>query len=118
LLFRPVRKLSHDIVRTDDVGTRRGGAQQPEALSARRCDVKRWVAYRRQHGRDSRPLFVIEADSEREALCLASDMALELDGEGGRTAGAWSGPMVHVRLADEVPERDLAALVRRVAVAN
>ena len=79
--------------------------------------MKRWVAYRRQRGRDSAPLFVVEATSEREALCLASDLVLQLEeDEGG--SGAWTGPMVHVRLADEVPERDLAHLVRRVAVAN
>jgi hypothetical protein len=79
--------------------------------------VKRWVAYRRQNGRDTRPLFVIEAHSEREALCLASDLVLQLDEENGGS-GAWAGPMVHVRLMDEVPERDLAHLVRRVATAN
>jgi len=81
-------------------------------------DVKRWVAYRRQHGRDTGPLFVVEAASEREALCLASDVVLQLDDEETATGGAWSGPMVHVRLADEVPEGDLAYLVRRVAAAN
>ena len=80
--------------------------------------MKRWVAYRRQHGRDTGPLFVVEATSEREALCLASDLALELDAGETATGGAWSGPMIHVRLVDEVPERDLAHLVRRVAAAN
>lgn len=80
--------------------------------------MKRWVAYRRQQGRDSNPLFVVEATSEREALCLASDLVLQLEHELAAAPGAWSGPMVHVRLADEVPERDLAHLVRRVATAN
>ncbi len=80
--------------------------------------MKRWVAYRRQQGRDSGPLFVVEATSEREALCLASDLVLQLEVEEMAAGGAWSGPMVHVRLADEVPERDLAHLVRRVATAN
>jgi hypothetical protein len=81
--------------------------------------VKRWVAYRRQHGRDSGPLFVVEAKSEREALCLASDLVLQLEHEQAGAAGApWAGPMVHVRLVDEVPERDLAHLVRRVAALN
>ena len=80
--------------------------------------MKRWVAYQRQQGRDSGPLFVVEAASEREALCLASDLVLQLDEEPGGTAGAWSGPMIHVRLADEVPEPDLAHLLRRAAAAN
>lgn len=80
--------------------------------------MKRWVAYRRQHGRDTRPLFLVEASSEREALCLASDVVLQLEIEETQTGGAWSGPMVHVRLVDEVPEQDLAHLVRRVATAN
>jgi NAD-dependent oxidoreductase involved in siderophore biosynthesis len=80
--------------------------------------VKRWVAYRRQNGRDTRPLFVVEAISEREALCLASDLVLQLEVEEGGGSGAWTGPMVHVRLLDEVPEPDLAHLVRRVAAAN
>ena len=80
--------------------------------------VKRWVAYRRQQGRDTGPLFVVEAASEREALCLASDLVLQLDQELEQSAGAWAGPMIHVRLADEVPDRDLAHLVRRVAAAN
>ena len=80
--------------------------------------MKRWVAYRRQQARDSNPLFVVEAQSEREALCLASDLALQLDEDASAVTGAWTGPMIHVRLADEVPERDLAHLVRRVATAN
>lgn len=80
--------------------------------------MKRWVAYRRQRGRDSAPLFVVEATSEREALCLASDLVLQLEQDEAGSGSAWTGPMVHVRLADEVPERDLAHLVRRVAVAN
>ncbi|HEU5060769.1 MAG TPA: hypothetical protein VFU21_29765 [Kofleriaceae bacterium] len=81
--------------------------------------MKRWVAYRRQHGRDSGPLFVVEAKSEREALCLASDLVLQLEHEQARAAGGpWAGPMVHVRLADEVPEPDLAHLVRRAAALN
>lgn len=80
--------------------------------------MKRWVAYRRQHGRDTGPLFLVEAKSEREALCLASDLVLELAEEETATGGAWSGPMVHVRPVDEVPERDLAHLVRRLATAN
>ncbi len=80
--------------------------------------MKRWVAYRRQHGRDTRPLFLVEAQSEREALCLASDVVLQLEIEEARSGGAWSGPMVHVRPADEVPEQDLAHLVRQVATAN
>jgi hypothetical protein len=81
-------------------------------------DVKRWVAYRRQHGRDTGPLFLVEAASEREALCMASDLVLQLDQELDPTPGAWAGPMIHVRLADEVPDRDIAHLVRRVAAAN
>ena len=80
--------------------------------------MKRWVAYRRQHGRDTRPLFVVEAQSEREALCLASDVILQLELEETQAGRVWSGPMVHVRLVDEVPEQDLAHLVRRVATAN
>ena len=80
--------------------------------------MKRWVAYRRQHGRDTGPLFVVEAASEREALCLASDLVLQLELEETTSGGPWSGPLVHVRLVDEVPERDLAHLVRRVATAN
>ena len=42
----------------------------------------------------------------------------ELAEEETATGGAWSGPMVHVRPVDEVPERDLAHLVRRLATAN
>ena len=81
--------------------------------------MKRWVAYQRQRGQGNRPLFVIEAENEREALCLASDVALQLDAEETAvSAGVWSGPMVHVRLADEVPEADLAIAIRRVALAN
>lgn len=80
--------------------------------------MKRWVAYRRQRGRDSAPLFVVEATSEREALCLALDLVFQLEEDEGGPVGAWTGPLVHVRLADEVPECDLAHLVRRVAVAN
>ena len=80
--------------------------------------MKRWVAYRRQHGRDTGPLFVVEAQNEREALCLASDLVLELSEEETATGGAWAGPLVHVRPADEVSERDLAHLVRRLAIAN
>jgi len=92
------------------------GARTP--FPEERCDVKRWVAYRRQHGRDTRPLFVVEAHSEREALCLASDVVLQLEIEETQAGGAWSGPMVHVRLVDEVPEQDLAHLVRQVVTAN
>jgi len=80
--------------------------------------VKRWVAYRRQQGRDTGPLFVVEAASEREALCLASDVVLQLEIEETKSAGPWSGPMVHVRLVEEVSEQDLAYLVGRVAAAN
>jgi hypothetical protein len=80
--------------------------------------MKCWVAYRRQRGRDSAPLFLVEATSEREALCLASDLVLQLEQDEGGSGSAWTGPMVHVRLADEVPERDLAHLVGRVALAN
>jgi hypothetical protein len=94
--------------------TRRGGAP----LVREKYDVKRWVAYRQQSGRASRALFVVEARSEREALCLASDVVLQLDQEESAARGSWSGPLVHVRLADEVPERDLADLVRRVATSN
>src|SRR5262245_21350835 len=60
--------------------------------------VKRWVAYQRS-GHAARPLFLIEAETEKEALCLASDATLRATADGG----AWGGPLVHVRLAEEAP---------------
>jgi hypothetical protein len=86
--------------------------------------VKRWVAYQRQRGHAAQPLFVVEAESEREALCLASDAALSHEapahgaGAGAAPAGPWAGPMVHVRLADESPDADVEAAERRMASGN
>ena len=79
--------------------------------------MKRWVAYERQSGRTARPLFLIEAETEKEALCLASDAALRAE-EHLAGMGAWNGPFVHVRLAEEAPAADLAFAERRIAASN
>ena len=80
--------------------------------------MKRWVAYERTRGRTTLPRFLIEAEDEREALCLASDLIL-LESAPGQTPGLpWAGPMVHVRLADEAPAADVAMAEQRLAAAN
>jgi hypothetical protein len=79
--------------------------------------MKRWVAYERQSGRSARPLFLIEAETEKEALCLASDAALRAE-EHLAGMGNWNGPFVHVRPADEAPPADVAFTERRIAASN
>lgn len=75
--------------------------------------MKRWVAYERRSGRSAQPLFLIEAETEKEALCLASDAALRT-----KDGGSWAGPMVHVRPADEAPPADVAFAERRASASN
>ncbi|HLU66999.1 MAG TPA: hypothetical protein VKZ63_12025 [Kofleriaceae bacterium] len=69
--------------------------------------MKRWVAYQAHDGRPTRPVFLVEAETEREALCLASDRVL-LQGGADAQRGPWSGAMVHVCLAEHAPEADVA----------
>jgi hypothetical protein len=82
--------------------------------------LKRWVAYERRRGQVQRPLFLVEAETEREALCLASDAALHRQAMTApdQPARPWAGPIVHVRDAAEVPDADVAVIERFLALAN
>ena len=82
--------------------------------------MKRWVAYERRRGQVQRPLFLVEAETEREALCLASDAAMHRQPTAtpDQPPRPWAGPIVHVRDAEEVPESDVAVIERFLALAN
>lgn len=77
--------------------------------------MKRWVAYERTRADHARAILLIEAETEREALCLAADRILHLSGAAG---APFAGPMVHVCPADQAPAADLAQLERRQSMAS